>query len=160
VFHGSLIRVEVERWNDHERELVRHRGAAGVVAVSPEGTVVLVRQLREALRAPLLEIPAGVLEPGEQPEDTARRELEEETGYRARELDRLGRVYSSPGYSDEVVHLFVGHAEGSGSPEEGIELVHLAAGDALAAVRDGRITDAKTAVALLLAADRLPAGPG
>jgi ADP-ribose pyrophosphatase len=153
-----LIRVDVERWGDNEREVVHHPGAAGVVTVTPEGNVILVRQLREALREPLLEIPAGILEPGEDPQDTARRELEEETGYRATRLDRLGRVHTSPGFADEVVHLFVADAERVGDTEDGMELVELAPGEAVAAVRDGRITDAKTAVALLLAADRLGAG--
>jgi ADP-ribose pyrophosphatase len=158
VFRGSLIRVEVERWNDHEREVVRHPGAAAVVTLTPDGRVLFVRQMRETLRAPLLEIPAGIMEPGEDPDATARRELEEETGYRAGELERLGRVYTTPGFSDEVVHMFFARVERVGRPEEGIELVDRSPEEALAAVRDGEITDAKTAVGLLLAAERLAAG--
>ncbi|HEV3474201.1 MAG TPA: NUDIX hydrolase [Actinomycetota bacterium] len=159
MFRGSLIGVDVEQWDDHEREVVRHPGAAAVLTVTAEGSVLFVRQLREALRAPILEIPAGLVEPNEDPADTARRELEEETGYRATELERLGRVYTSPGYSDEVVHLFLATAEPAKTTEEGIELVAMAPEDAVAAVRDGRITDAKSVIALLLAADRLLAGP-
>jgi ADP-ribose pyrophosphatase len=150
--------VEVEWWNDHEREIVRHPGAAAVVTLTPEGRVLFVRQIRESLRAPLLEIPAGIIEPGENPEVTARRELEEETGYRAGELERLGRVYTSPGFSDELVHLFFARVERVGRPEEGIELVARSPEEALAAVGDGEITDAKSAVALLLAEGRLAAG--
>lgn len=158
MFRGSLIRVDVERWGDNEREVVHHPGSAAVVTVTPEGNVVLIRQLREPLREALLEIPAGILDPGEDPRETARRELEEETGYRAERLERLGRVHTSPGFTDEVMHLFVAEAKRVGDTEDGIELVELTPSEAVAAVRGGRITDAKTAVALLLAAGRLDAG--
>lgn len=118
--------------------------------------MILVRQRREAVRDDLLEIPAGVLDvEAETPLDAARRELREETGYDAGSWERLGAIHSSPGFSDERVELFVARgAERVAEPEEGIEVVAIAAEEALRAVREGRITDAKSAVALLLAASR------
>ena len=159
VFRGKIIRVEVGRWNDHEREVVRHPGAVAVVAMLGDGRVVLVRQLREALGERILEVPAGKRDqPGEPPEETARREVREETGYRLADVRPLGRIHSSPGFSDEEVLLFVGRVEPEGEPdpaegEEGIEVQLMPLEEAVAAVRDGRITDAKSAVALLLASE-------
>ncbi len=100
----------------------------------------------------LLEVPAGVLDvAGEAPADAARRELREETGYQAEAWQRLGAIYSSPGFSDERVELFAARgAERVGEAEEGIEVVMIAHVDAVRAVRDGTISDAKSAVALLL----------
>ena len=121
--------------------------------------VVLVRQLREALDERILEVPAGKRdEPGESPEDTARREVKEETGYRLTSLRPLGRIHSSPGFSDEEVLLYVGEGVEDGEPEPGgseedIEVVEMPFGEAVRAAHDGRITDAKSVVALLLAAD-------
>ncbi len=158
MFRGRIIRVEVGQWDGREREIVRHPGAVAVVALVDGERVLLVRQLREALDERILEVPAGKRdEPGEHPEETARRELREETGYRLVNVRRLGRIHSSPGFSDEEVLLYVGDAERVGEPDpddaEGdIEVVVMPLDDAVRAVREGRITDAKSAVALLLAA--------
>jgi len=155
VFRGKLIRVEVERWPAGEREVVRHPGACGIVALTSGGDVLLVRQTREAIRAGVLEIPAGVLDvPGEQAAACAARELEEETGYRASDVRPLAVIHTSPGFTDEVIHLFTARAEPASEPEHGIELVQMRLAEAIAAVRDGRITDAKTVVALLLVESR------
>lgn len=156
VHRGRLLRLDVERWTDpnREREVVRHPGSVGILALTGAGHVVLVRQLREAVRDRLLEIPAGIRDArGEPGEDTAQRELREETGYRATDLEPLGRIHTSPGFSDEVIDLFRALAEPEGQPtEEGLEVVTMPLEDAVEAVRAGRITDAKTAVAVLLAA--------
>jgi ADP-ribose pyrophosphatase len=153
-YRGRLLRLEVERWTDpdREREVVRHPGAVAVLPLTATGDVVLVRQLREAVRDRLLEIPAGIRDvEGEAPEETARRELREETGYRATEVEALGRVHTSPGFADEVIDLFLARVEPGGEPEEaGLQVVTLPLGEAVEAVRAGRITDAKTAVAVLL----------
>lgn len=152
IFRGSLLRVEVARWPDREREIVRHPGAAAVVALTTGDRVVLVRQLREAAGEELLEIPAGILDvEGEPPRDTARRELREETGYRTDAVEPLGRIHTSPGFTDERIELFLARAEREGRPEPGIEVVTLPFAEAVAAVEEGSITDAKTVVGLLLA---------
>jgi ADP-ribose pyrophosphatase len=154
VFRGNLLRVEVERWAepDRIREVVHHPGAAAVLAVTPERRVVFVRQLREAVRESLLEIPAGVYdEEGESPEETARREVREETGYRVTSLQSLGRVYTTPGFSDERIDLYLAEVEPEAEPEEGVEAVEMAWDDAVTLAREGRIPDAKTAIAIFLA---------
>jgi ADP-ribose pyrophosphatase len=159
VYRGHTIRVEVGTWDAGEREVVRHPGAVAVVAIVGGDRVVLVRQMREALDQRILEVPAGKRDvDGEPPEETARRELKEETGYRLTSIRPLGRIYSSPGFSDEEVLLYLGDAEPDGPPEpddseEDIEVVEMPLSDAIQAVRDGRITDAKSSVALLLSAD-------
>jgi ADP-ribose pyrophosphatase len=126
----------------------------GILALFGAGHVILVRQLREAVRDRLLEIPAGIRDvEGEPPEETARRELREETGYRATDLEPLGRIHTSPGFSDEVIDLFRASAELEGRPtEEGLEVIAMSLQDAVEAIRAGRITDAKTVVAVLLVA--------
>src|SRR3989442_11107747 len=99
VFRGRLLRVEVESWPAGEREVVRHPGACAVVAFTPEGDVLLVRQFREAIRQELLEIPAGIFDvEGEAGADCAARELLEETGYRATTIEHVGSIYTSPGF--------------------------------------------------------------
>lgn len=157
VFDGVLIRVEVETWDgDRRREIVRHPGSCAAVVLVDDDAVVLIRLLREPVRRRLLEVPAGVYdEPGESPEDTMRREVAEETGHRALEVSRLGSILTTPGFSDERIDLFLVRAEPDGEPEEGIELVVMPLADALELARAGEIEDAKSVVALLLAADRV-----
>ncbi len=111
VYDGRIIRLEVERVrlpNDVEIDLdvVRHPGAAAVVAATPED-VVLIRQYRFAGGGFLWEVPAGTLQPGESPEACARRELEEEAGMVARELRGLGSILTTPGFCDERIHLYL-----------------------------------------------------
>jgi ADP-ribose pyrophosphatase len=156
-FQGRLIRVEVQRWEDpdREREVVRHPGAAAIVALTGDGEVILVRQLREAVGKRVLEVPAGVLDVrGEEPEAAAVRELHEETGYRAEGVEPLGAVYSSPGFSDERIELFLARADPEGDGEPGIEVVLVPFDEAADAVLNHRIVDAKTALGILLAASR------
>ena len=160
-FAGRLIRVDVESWDDHDFEVVHHPGAAAVLPVTPEGDVLLVRQLRPAIRRTLIEIPAGVLDvDGEDPLGCAARELFEETGYRHRSLEFLGGIYTSAGFADEYIHLFEAWTDDrpEGTPEEGIEMLRRPLDEMVAAARAGRVRDAKTAVALLLAGARRSAG--
>jgi ADP-ribose pyrophosphatase len=160
-FAGRLIRVEVESWDGHDFEVVRHPGAAAVLPVTPEGDVLLVRQFRPAIRGPLVEIPAGVLDmDGEDPLGCAARELFEETGYRHRSLEFVGGIYTSAGFADEYIHLFEARTgdRQEGSPEEGIEVLRRPLDEMVSAARAGRVRDAKTAVALLLAGARRSAG--
>ncbi len=157
VFDGKLIKVDVEQWPSGEREVVKHPGACAVVAITPEGEVLLVRQYREAVREETLEIPAGVLEEGESPEECAARELLEETGYRATNLERLGTIHTSPGFTNEKIELFRADAEPASHPtEEAVHLVAMRAARALESIARGDVTDAKTVIGLLLTDIRIP----
>lgn len=137
----------------HARQIIRHPGAAVVLPVWDDGRVVLIRNYRIAVEQTLVELPAGTLDPGEEPVETARRELAEETGYRARRLELLAAFYSSPGILDERMHLFLatGLEAGPASLEGGeqIEPCLVAWQEALHMARDGRIQDAKTLAGLL-----------
>jgi ADP-ribose pyrophosphatase len=162
-FRGSLIRVEIQEWRgpDRQREVVRHPGAVGVVALTPEGRVILVRQLREAVGDVVLEIPAGIRDvSGEPAEATARREVSEETGYAVQSLRPLGRLHTSPGFTDESIEMFVAEVAPGGPPERGIERVELSMDEAVDAVATGRITDAKTVAGILLASREPNLFPG
>jgi ADP-ribose pyrophosphatase len=129
VYDGKLIDLTLERWGEHEREIVEHPGAVAVVAVDAEERVVLVRQLREPARKKLLELPAGTLDAGEEPEACARRELEEETGLTGGDWRPLARFWTTPGFCREVMHVFAveGVREGTATPEgdEEIEVVRI-----------------------------------
>ena len=163
LFQGRHLRVDEEEWPQLENpwEVVRRVDAAAALPVTPEGDVLLVRQFRAAARKELLEIPAGLLDvPGEEPEACVARELLEETGFRQTTLTSLGGIYPSPGSWTEYVHLFLARTESEprGEPEEGIELVRRPFDEMVSEARAGRIEDAKTALALLLAAARMPSG--
>jgi ADP-ribose pyrophosphatase len=153
-----VIRVEIEEWGlPYRNEVVRHPGAAGVLPITPEGDVLLVRQFRPAVRATLTEIPAGLLDVvGEDALTCATRELFEETGYRHETIEFLGGYYSSAGFADEYVHLFLARTlpDPEGTPEAGIALVHESREEMVAAARAGRVRDVKTALALLMADGR------
>ena len=150
-YDGKLFDVTVERWGEHEREIVEHPGAVAIVAVVDE-TVALVRQRREAARKFLLELPAGTLEAGESPLDSARRELAEETGMTGGTWRELAAFYTTPGFCRERMHLFAaeGVERGDASPEadEELELVRWRVDEI--ASRLGEIEDAKTLAGLLL----------
>ena len=152
VYDGKLFDVTIERWGEHEREIVEHPGAVAIVAVGTDGMVALVRQRREAARKELLELPAGTLEEGEQPLDSARRELEEETGLTGGAWRELAAFYTTPGFCRERMHLFAaeGVESGPASPEadEQLELIRWRVQDV--AARLGEIEDAKTLAGLLL----------
>ncbi|HEX6206895.1 MAG TPA: NUDIX hydrolase [Actinomycetota bacterium] len=156
VYEGPIFSVEILRWPGKRRDVVRALGASAVLPLTSDGHVILVRQEREAVGERLLEIPAGLLDvEGEPPLETARRELREETGHRAGSIEPLGRLHTSPGFVDEVCHLFLGTGcTPEGDPEEGMEVVALPLAEAVAMVGRGEITDSKTVAALLLAARR------
>jgi ADP-ribose pyrophosphatase len=151
VYEGALLGLTVERWGEHEREIVEHPGAVAIVAVDGEGCVTLVRQLREATRKRLLELPAGTAEPGEEPLETAKRELQEECGLTGGEWRELAAFWTTPGFCRERMHVFVaeGVDRGEASPaaDEELELVRWPV-TAIAA-RLGEIEDAKTLAGLL-----------
>ena len=156
VYAGKLIGVTLERWSEHEREIVEHRGAVAIVGIDREGMLTLVRQRREAVRTELLELPAGTLEEGEEPLACARRELEEETGLTGGTWRDVTAFYTTPGFCRERMHLFFAEDldRGEASPEsdEELEVVRWAK-DEIAA-KMGEIEDAKTLAGLLLYLNR------
>jgi ADP-ribose pyrophosphatase len=152
VWRGRLLGVTVERWGGNEREIVEHPGAVAMVAVDGEGYVWLVRQLREATRQRLLELPAGTAEPGEEPLETAQRELQEECGLTGGEWRELAAFWTTPGFCRERMHLFAveGVIRGEAAPaaDEDLELVRWPLAEI--GERLSEIEDAKTLVGLLL----------
>jgi ADP-ribose pyrophosphatase len=162
VFDGRHVRVDEEDWPGVGTwEVVRPLDAAAVLALTPDGDAVLVRQFRPPVRDHLLEIPAGLLDiDGEGPEDCARRELLEETGFRAASIEPLTTYVASPGHSSERVHVFLARteAEPEAEPEAGIEVVRLPLTALVGEARAGRLPDPKTALAVLLTDARSAAG--
>lgn len=156
IFEGRIISLQVDtvRLPDGgtaTREIVRHPGAVAVLAII-DGRMLVVEQYRKALERAQVEIPAGKLEPGENPYDAALRELEEETGYRARSLTHLQTFSTSPGFAEEVIHVYFADdlEKGEVNPDEDEFLTceALTLDEALAYIRDGRIYDAKTLYAV------------
>ena len=152
VYEGSLLGLTVERWGDTEREIVEHPGAVAIVAVDGEGYLTLVRQLREATRKHLLELPAGTAEPGEAPLETAKRELQEECGLTGGEWRELAAFWTTPGFCRERMHVFaaegVERGEASPAADEDLELVRWPVDEI--GERLHEIEDAKTLAGLLL----------
>ena len=151
VYSGKLFDVVVETW-EREREIVEHSGSVTIVAVDREGRLVLVWQFREAARKKLLELPAGIIDEGEEPLETAQRELAEETGLRGGRWRELRSVHPSPGFVREPVTIFVAEEleEGERDLDEGedVELVRLTPAELESALDE--LEDAKTLVGLLL----------
>ncbi len=158
VFEGRIVTVRSDkaRLDDGTvvgRELVIHPGGVSVVPLTDEGEVIMVRQFRYAFMCPLLEIPAGKLEPGEDPEKAVLRELSEETGAACRELISLGVCYPSVAYLTEKIHLYLarGLDFGTAHPDEGefLDVERIPLEKAVDMVLNGEIPDAKTQIALL-----------
>jgi ADP-ribose pyrophosphatase len=160
VYDGRLLGLTVERWGEHEREIVEHPGAVAIVAVDGEGYVWLVRQLREATRQLLLELPAGTAEPNEEPLETAQRELQEECGLTGGEWRELAVFWTTPGFCRERMHLFAaeGVDRGEASPAEDEELEIVRWRIAEVGKRLAEIEDAKTLAGLLLYLQTRPPG--
>jgi ADP-ribose pyrophosphatase len=158
VFDGNLLKVrrDVVRLPDGSqgaREYIRHPGAVAIVALFDDGNVLLERQFRYPQGREFIEIPAGKLEPGEPHLETAKRELLEETGYVAEEWARLGVLHTAIAYTDEAIDLFVARKltkkQRNLDAGEFLETLVMPFDEAIAMVRDGRITDVKTVAALL-----------
>ncbi len=162
VYSGRIISVDVDSvsfpdGSVGELEMVRHPGASAVVPIlesARDPQVLLIKQYRYAADGYVYEIPAGRLDHGESPENCAARELREETGYTAEKVRRLTTIYTTPGFTDERIHLFVAEGLNQGDSErerdEFLELVPMGLSEAVAMIRAGQIVDGKTSVALLL----------
>lgn len=156
VVHLRLERVRMPDGRTTLLELIEHPGASAVVPVDAEGRVWLVRQWRHATGSWLLEVPAGKLDPGEDPESCARRECEEETGWRPKRLIPLGALWTTPGFTDEKIHLFLGldleRGEQELQEDESLSVVAMPLGEAIDLALRGEIADGKSIVSLLRAA--------
>lgn len=157
VYKGRVVTLNLETVTlpngvSVELEVVRHPGAAAIVPLKDERTVILIRQYRLAAGGYIYEIPAGKLHPGEDPMDCATRELEEEIGYRAGHLDKIATFFTAPGFTDEVMHLYVASNLIPGAQaldsDEVLEIVEMSLEKAMAHIRDGTIRDAKTIIGL------------
>jgi ADP-ribose pyrophosphatase len=155
VYDGKLIDVTLERWGDNEREIVEHPGSVAIVAVDGDRRVWLVRQLREAARKQLVELPAGARDEGEEPLEAAKRELREECGLTGGEWRELAAFWTTPGFCREYMHLYLaeGVTAGDADPDEDeqVEIVHWHVDELAAKLRE--IEDAKTLAGLLLFLD-------
>lgn len=160
IFAGKIIslhvdEVELPNGQTSTREVVKHPGAVAVIPVTDEGKIVMVKQFRKPLERTLIEIPAGKIEKDEEPHVTAKRELEEETGYTTDHLQYVTSFYTSPGFADEIIHLYFSdqliplEEKVVGDEDEFIEIMELTIEEAEQYVKERKIHDAKTAYAVL-----------
>ena len=158
IYSGRAIKVRVDTVQTPDgrqttREIVEHANCVAIVAIDAEDNVLLVRQFRKPVEKELLEIPAGGIDAGEDPEGAVRRELREETGYLPKRVERLGGFYSAPGYCTEFLNLYLAtdlvhsplHAEDTAE----IRLVHVPVSQISGLIESGKICDAKSIAGLL-----------
>jgi len=164
IFQGKMInlRVDTVQLPDEKvatREIIEHPGAVAIIPITSDNKIIMVRQYRKPVEDFLLEIPAGKLEYNEKTELCARRELEEETGYSAERMEYLFSFYSTPGFSNEIMHLFIAQKliQGETKPDEdeylSIECYSL--NELLEMIFNGRIKDSKTIIGILAAKEHL-----
>jgi ADP-ribose diphosphatase len=160
IFKGRVVdlsvhRVRLPNGNVCELELIRHPGASAVVPLDSSGNVLLIRQFRHATGGFLLEVPAGKLDPGESPETCAEREVQEEVGFRAGRLEPMGWIWTTPGFTDEKIWLFLAKdlspASQALQDDEVLSVERLPLDEAVSMALRGEITDAKSICALLRA---------
>ena len=159
IFDGKVISLQVDEVKLPDgklakRELIKHPGAVAIIAIKDDKKLVLVEQYRKALEKTIIEIPAGKLEKGEDPAACARRELEEETGYDCESLELVTSFYTSPGFADEIIHVYLAKGlkkkeNAAGLDEdEFVNLLELTLDETLQAIKEKRIYDAKTIYAV------------
>jgi ADP-ribose pyrophosphatase len=158
IYEGRRVSLRVDKvvlpgGRETTREVASYPDCVAIVAVDNKGNVILVRQYRHAVGRELLELPAGGIEPGEAPEESARRELEEETGYKAGKMERIGGAYTAPGYSTEFMHLFLATDLEPGpsraEDDEIIQVVPLSLSRVQDLLSSGEICDGKSVIGLL-----------
>lgn len=162
-YEGRMLLVYSDRveigGRETTREVVLHPGACAILPVTEKKEILFVRQYRYAAEETLLEIPAGKIDPGEAPDVCAARELTEETGFRAERLRKLGAVFTTPGFCNEKIHLYLADrlvpAHQHLDTDEFLDVVKITLGEALEMIRNGEISDAKTLAAFAIAAGRL-----
>lgn len=160
LFEGKVLKLKKDKvllpnGSTGTREVVEHPGAVAIVPITSDGGIILVRQFRHPIQQVILEVPAGKLEPGEDPAACAVRELAEETGFKANSLRKLTAMYTTPGFSNEVIHLYVAEdlTESAEQPDED-EFIHAQVytrDQIRQMIASGEICDAKSLVALCLA---------
>ncbi len=164
IFKGAVFEVERDRLLEENgieivREVVRHPGGAGALPLFDDGQVALVKQYRHPARRELLEIPAGRIEVGETPEMCAAREVEQEIGFRAGRIEKLAEFYSTPGFCEEKLHVYLATDLTPSSQaldhDELVEVVYLPFAEAAQMLGSGGIEDSKTFIALLLAVKKV-----
>lgn len=159
IFSGKVISLQVDEvqlpnGNVSKREIVKHPGAVAVIPVTKENKIVMVEQYRKALEKTIVEIPAGKLESGEKPEICAARELEEETGYECANMEWLISFYTSPGFADELIHVYKATGltkmenPASADEDEFVNVMEVTLEEAIQLVAEQKIHDAKTAYAV------------
>lgn len=162
IYNGKMINlrvdtVELPGHKYQKREIVEHPGAVAVVAVTENKEIIIIKQFRKPIEEVLWEVPAGKLELGEDPKDCAVRELKEETGYEADKIEFLNSFYTSPGFSNEKIYLYLatGIKEGDPNPDEDeyVEVFKISIDEALCMIKDGSIKDSKTITGILLCKD-------
>ena len=157
IYTGKVVTLNIDtvrlpNGETIQLETIRHPGASAVVPLKDDGTVVLIRQFRHAAGGFIYEIPAGKLNPGEDPLSCAARELEEEIGYRASSFVLLSRIFTAPGFADEVIHVYKATGLTLGRQQldrdEVLEVVEIPLAEAIRKIEDGTIRDSKTIVGL------------
>lgn len=157
IYTGQVVTLNIDTVNlpngvTVDLEVVRHPGAAAMVPMKDEVTVIMIRQFRHAAGGFIYEIPAGKLHPGEDPLDCAARELEEEIGYTSRSFTLLSSIFTAPGFTDEVIHIYQATGLEKGTQQldrdEVLDVVELPLKEAIQKIEDGVIRDAKTIVGL------------
>ncbi len=164
VFEGELLHVfkdavSLPNGKTSTREFIKHPGAVAVVPFTEEGQILMVRQFRYPLGMEMLEVPAGKLDPGEKPEECALREVAEETGFSPRNLRKIGPIHTTPGFSDEVIHLYLAQdlvpSDKRPDEDEFLKVERYAPSELRKMIAEGTISDAKTIIALLLAFENM-----
>lgn len=159
IFSGKILRLRVDDVTlpdgaESKREIVEHPGAVAIVAVNSSRELLLVKQYRKPIEQVTLEIPAGLLEKGEEPKDCGARELEEETGYQANNLQHLTTCYTSPGFSNEKLAVFLAtdliKTEQNLDDDEFVEIETIPLAKALEMIKDGEIVDGKTILGITM----------
>ncbi len=165
-YKGKILNLRIDTVEsvngESTREIVEHSGGAVVLPLLPNKNVVMIRQFRKPIERDVLEIPAGKIEQGESPEETAFRELREETGYKANNMTLLTKMYPSVGYSEELLYIYLATDLEPGETDfdenEDIDTYSYHIDDLYEMVMEGKIQDAKTQVAILMTVELLRSG--